>query len=164
MFSHLLCTRVLNEISLLTQDFVLVIGLLGSVIFIWTLTYLHLISMKIFKYFSSLKLGPLIKLSLLEDWFIVITWTLVINLYLWHISLILQPRASFKFPYGEISLEQKEEEEEDVKKVFSINGILKGHILNGICSARYKDEDLNLRYCFKVISFWYSIWSMLLLY
>lgn len=74
-------------------------------------------------------------------------------MFSWHISLILQPRASFKFPYGEISLEQKEEEEEDVKRVFSINGILKGHILNGICTARYKDEDLNLRYCFKVISF-----------
>nr|GMD61530.1 outer envelope pore protein 37, chloroplastic [Ipomoea batatas] len=65
------------------------------------------------------------------------------------VPAIGMPRASFKFPYGEISLEQKEEEEEDVKKVFSINGILKGHILNGICSARYKDEDLNLRYCFK---------------
>nr|GMD67720.1 outer envelope pore protein 37, chloroplastic [Ipomoea batatas] len=65
------------------------------------------------------------------------------------VPAIGMPRASFKFPYGEISLEQKEEEEEDVKKVFSINGILKGHILNGICSARFKDEDLNLRYCFK---------------
>ncbi|XP_010277804.1 PREDICTED: outer envelope pore protein 37, chloroplastic [Nelumbo nucifera] len=57
------------------------------------------------------------------------------------------PKATFKFPYGEVSLEEKEEEE--VKKALSINGILKGQILKGVCTAQYKDEDLNLRYSYK---------------
>lgn len=63
--------------------------------------------------------------------------------------LVLQPRATFRFPLGEISLEEREEEE--VKKVLSVSGILKGQFLNGICTAEYKDEDLNLRYSYKVI-------------
>lgn len=62
--------------------------------------------------------------------------------------LILQPRATLKFPLGEVSLEERDDEE--VKKALSINGILKGQILNGVCTAQYKDEDLKLRYIYKV--------------
>ncbi|CAL5391450.1 unnamed protein product [Camellia sinensis] len=57
------------------------------------------------------------------------------------------PKATFNFPLGEISLEEKEEEE--VKKMLSINGIVKGHLLNGVCTAQYKDENINLRYLYK---------------
>jgi hypothetical protein len=62
--------------------------------------------------------------------------------------LILQPRATLKFPLGEVSLEERDDEE--VKKALSINGILKGQILNGVCTAQYQDEDLKLRYIYKV--------------
>ncbi|THG10350.1 hypothetical protein TEA_004158 [Camellia sinensis var. sinensis] len=58
------------------------------------------------------------------------------------------PKATFNFPLGEISLEEKEEEE--VKKMLSINGIVKGHLLNGVCTAQYEDENINLRYLYKV--------------
>ncbi|KAK1270366.1 hypothetical protein QJS04_geneDACA006132 [Acorus gramineus] len=57
------------------------------------------------------------------------------------------PRATFRFPHGEIMLEEKQEDE--VKRVLSINGILKGQLMNGVCTAQYKDNDLNLRYCYK---------------
>nr|XP_023871945.1 outer envelope pore protein 37, chloroplastic [Quercus suber]POE86390.1 outer envelope pore protein 37, chloroplastic [Quercus suber] len=57
------------------------------------------------------------------------------------------PRATLKFPLGEVSLEEREEEE--VKRTLSVNGIFKGHFLNGVCTAQYKDEDLNLRYAYK---------------
>ncbi|KAI5670059.1 hypothetical protein M9H77_19912 [Catharanthus roseus] len=61
-----------------------------------------------------------------------------------------KPRASVKFPYGEISVEEKDEEvEEDSKRMLSVIGILKGHVLNGICTAHYKDENLSLRYSYK---------------
>ncbi|MCD7466715.1 Outer envelope pore protein 37, chloroplastic [Datura stramonium] len=62
------------------------------------------------------------------------------------------PRATLKFPLGEVSVEEKEEEEEEdvqVKRILSVNGILRGQILNGVCTAKYKDEALDLRYCFK---------------
>ncbi|XP_059291810.1 outer envelope pore protein 37, chloroplastic [Lycium ferocissimum] len=60
------------------------------------------------------------------------------------------PRATLKFPLGEVSLEEKEEEEEEqAKRILSVNGILKGQILNGVCTAKYRDEALDLRYCFK---------------
>lgn len=61
----------------------------------------------------------------------------------------MQPRATVHFPLGEVSVEEKKTEE--AENVLSINGILKGHMLNGVCTALYKDNDLNLRYCFKVI-------------
>lgn len=61
----------------------------------------------------------------------------------------MQPKATIHCPLGEVSLEEKKTEE--VEKVLSVNGILKGHILNGVCTALYKDNDLNLRYCYKVI-------------
>ncbi|KAK6930413.1 hypothetical protein RJ641_004507 [Dillenia turbinata] len=57
------------------------------------------------------------------------------------------PRTKIRFPRGEISLEEKEEEE--VKRTLSLNGIFKGQILNGVCTAQYRDELLNLRYCYK---------------
>ncbi|KAK2641613.1 hypothetical protein Ddye_023376 [Dipteronia dyeriana] len=58
------------------------------------------------------------------------------------------PRATLKFPLGEISLEEREEEEE-AKKILSINGIVKGQILTGICTAQYQEEELKLRYSYK---------------
>lgn len=85
-----------------------------------------------------------------------------------HSSIILlQPRATLRFPLGEVSLEEKEEEEEELsKRILSVNGILKGQILNGVCTAKYKDEALDLRYCFKVVSFSLLVhfaWTQLLL-
>ncbi|XP_030528098.1 outer envelope pore protein 37, chloroplastic [Rhodamnia argentea] len=57
------------------------------------------------------------------------------------------PRATLKFPLGEVSLEEREEEE--VKRTLSVNGILKTQIWNGVCTAQYADEELKLRYNFK---------------
>ncbi|XP_007039142.2 PREDICTED: outer envelope pore protein 37, chloroplastic [Theobroma cacao] len=57
------------------------------------------------------------------------------------------PKATIRFPMGEVTLEEREEEE--VPKTLSINGILKGPILNGVCAAHYKDEELKLRYSYK---------------
>lgn len=47
-----------------------------------------------------------------------------------------------------MSLEEREEEE--VQRTLSINSIVKGQIFNGVCTAHYVDEDLKLRYSFKV--------------
>ncbi|OMO93553.1 hypothetical protein COLO4_16819 [Corchorus olitorius] len=57
------------------------------------------------------------------------------------------PKATFRFPMGEVSLEEREEE--DVPRALSIDGILKGQFLNGVCAAIYKDEELKLRYSYK---------------
>ncbi|XP_031477256.1 outer envelope pore protein 37, chloroplastic isoform X3 [Nymphaea colorata] len=57
------------------------------------------------------------------------------------------PRASLRFPHGEILLEEKEVDE--VKRALSVSGVLKNNILNGVCTAQFKDEDLNLRYSYK---------------
>lgn len=66
---------------------------------------------------------------------------------------MLQPRATLKFPVGEVSLEEKgEDEEEETKRTLSVSGILKNNILNGICTAEFKDENLSLRYAYKVNS------------
>ncbi|KAH0756964.1 hypothetical protein KY290_020457 [Solanum tuberosum] len=67
------------------------------------------------------------------------------------VPAIGKPRATIRFPLGEVSLEEKEEEEEEEqpKRILSVNGILKGQIMNGVCTAKYKDEALDLRYCFK---------------
>ncbi|XP_064956161.1 outer envelope pore protein 37, chloroplastic-like isoform X1 [Musa acuminata AAA Group] len=56
------------------------------------------------------------------------------------------PKTTVHFPLGEVSVERKDQETE---KALSINGILKGELLNGVCTALYRDEDLNLRYCYK---------------
>ncbi|KAJ4833631.1 Outer envelope pore protein 37, chloroplastic [Turnera subulata] len=60
---------------------------------------------------------------------------------------ISMPRATLKFPRGEVSLEEKEEEE--VKRTLSVSGALKSKILNGNGIAQFSDEDLKLTYAFK---------------
>ncbi|WOL00395.1 outer envelope pore protein 37, chloroplastic isoform X2 [Canna indica] len=60
---------------------------------------------------------------------------------------VCPPRATVRFPLGEVSVEERKDLE--AEKVLSINGILKGQLLNGVCTASYKDEDLNLRYSYK---------------
>lgn len=74
--------------------------------------------------------------------------------------LVLQPKATFRFPVGEVSLHEKEaevslqeREAEEAKNLLSVSGILKGQFFNGVCTAQYKDDELKLRYCYKVI-FW----------
>ncbi|KAK7348505.1 hypothetical protein VNO80_23063 [Phaseolus coccineus] len=57
------------------------------------------------------------------------------------------PKATFRFPLGEVSLQEKEEEE--VKSLLSVSGILKGQFFNGVGSAQYKDEEVKLRYSYK---------------
>ncbi|XP_059633106.1 outer envelope pore protein 37, chloroplastic-like [Cornus florida] len=59
------------------------------------------------------------------------------------------PRANFKFPLGEVTLAEKEEEYEEAERMLSINGVLKGHIPNGVCTAQYANQNLKLRYCYK---------------
>ncbi|XP_022863747.1 outer envelope pore protein 37, chloroplastic-like [Olea europaea var. sylvestris] len=60
------------------------------------------------------------------------------------------PRATLKFPLGEVSFEEREEDEkEEQKRTLSVNGIVKSHILNGVCTAQYHEENLNLRYAYK---------------
>ncbi|KAG6727284.1 hypothetical protein I3842_02G122400 [Carya illinoinensis] len=57
------------------------------------------------------------------------------------------PRATLKFPLGKVSVEERAEEE--LRPTLSINGILKGQILNGVYTAQFMDEDLKLRYACK---------------
>ncbi|GMH29694.1 hypothetical protein Nepgr_031537 [Nepenthes gracilis] len=57
------------------------------------------------------------------------------------------PKATLGFPNGEISLEEKEDEE--MKRILSMNSIVKGSVMNGVCTALYKDGDLDLRYSYK---------------
>lgn len=71
--------------------------------------------------------------------------------------LMLQPRATLKFPLGEVSLEEKEEEE--LKRTLSVSGIVKSQLLKGVCTAQFSDEDLKLRYSYKVVSSWHNILS-----
>ncbi|KAJ8493742.1 hypothetical protein OPV22_015463 [Ensete ventricosum] len=56
------------------------------------------------------------------------------------------PKTTVQFPLGEVSVERKDQETE---KALSISGILKGELLNGVCTALYGDEDLSVRYCYK---------------
>lgn len=63
--------------------------------------------------------------------------------------LLFQPRATLRFPNGEVSLEEKENEE--LNRVLSVNGIVKGQLLNGVCTATYNGNDLKLRYAYKVL-------------
>ncbi|KAB2016807.1 hypothetical protein ES319_D08G118600v1 [Gossypium barbadense] len=66
----------------------------------------------------------------------------------WHFkaAIDVKPKATFRFPIGEFSLEEREED--DVPRL-SINGIVKGPILYGVGAARYIDEELKLRYSYK---------------
>ncbi|CAN1261964.1 Outer envelope pore protein 37, chloroplastic [Linum perenne] len=57
------------------------------------------------------------------------------------------PRATLKFPFGQVSLEEGEIDEE--KRTLSISGLGKAQVLNGLCSAAYCEEELKLRYCYK---------------
>ncbi|KAK5782678.1 Outer envelope pore 37, chloroplastic -like protein [Gossypium arboreum] len=57
------------------------------------------------------------------------------------------PKATIRFPTGEVTLEEREDEE--VPSKLLINGILKGPILNGVGAAHYTDEELRLRYSYK---------------
>ncbi|GAB4825766.1 Outer envelope pore protein 37, chloroplastic [Ancistrocladus abbreviatus] len=57
------------------------------------------------------------------------------------------PKATLKFPAGEVSLEEKEDEV--ANRILSINGMIKSSIMNGVGTALYKDGNLNLRYSYK---------------
>ncbi|KAG6742335.1 hypothetical protein POTOM_053205 [Populus tomentosa] len=57
------------------------------------------------------------------------------------------PRATLKFPHGEVSLGEKEEEE--ARRTLSVSGIVKSQLTYGIFTAQFSDEDLKLRYCYK---------------
>jgi hypothetical protein len=67
------------------------------------------------------------------------------------------PKTTLKFPRGEISFQEKEEEGEEqmeVQRMLSLSGILvsgivKGQVLNGACTAQYNDGNVNLRYAYK---------------
>lgn len=64
---------------------------------------------------------------------------------------IALPKATFKFPQGEISLQEinDHDEEEQVKNSLSVSGTLKGQLLKGLCTAQYKDQEFKLRYRYK---------------
>ncbi|XP_020106946.1 outer envelope pore protein 37, chloroplastic isoform X1 [Ananas comosus] len=57
------------------------------------------------------------------------------------------PKATFHFPLGEVSVAEKKTDEGE--KILSVNGIVQSRLLNGVCTAHYRDNDLNLRYCYK---------------
>jgi len=73
---------------------------------------------------------------------------LFLLLFIHMIFLLLQPRVTLKFPHGEVSLGEKEEEE--ARRTVSVSGIVKSQLTNGIFTAQFNDEDLKLRYCYKV--------------
>eukprot|EP01018_Ginkgo_biloba_P002279 Gb_22926 [translate_table: standard] len=56
------------------------------------------------------------------------------------------PRATLTFPYGELKLE---DEVRDEARALSINGFVVGNLMNGLCLAEYKEENLNLKYKYK---------------
>ncbi|KAJ0817590.1 putative outer envelope pore protein [Helianthus annuus] len=64
------------------------------------------------------------------------------------------PKAALKFPFGEVSFEenedQEEEEEVDAAPKLAFSGILKAQVHKGILNAQYREDMLNLRYSFKV--------------
>ncbi|KAL8151326.1 hypothetical protein V2J09_021134 [Rumex salicifolius] len=57
------------------------------------------------------------------------------------------PKAAFAFPAGEVSLEEKENEEE--KRILSVSSLVKATLMNGVCTAFYNDDTMNLKYCYK---------------
>ena len=65
------------------------------------------------------------------------------------ILFIWQPRATFHFPIGQVSVEESRNEEEE--KLLSVDGIAKSDFLDGVLTAHYDKNNLNLRYCYKVI-------------
>ncbi|GFP90308.1 outer envelope pore protein 37 chloroplastic, partial [Phtheirospermum japonicum] len=59
------------------------------------------------------------------------------------------PGEFFKFPLGDVLFEEKEEEVEEQKRIFSVTSFFgKNPVLNGVCTAKYIDEDLVLRYAY----------------
>jgi hypothetical protein len=57
------------------------------------------------------------------------------------------PSATFHFPIGQVSVEESRNEEEE--KLLSVNGIAKSDFLDGVLTAQYDKNNLNLRYCYK---------------
>ncbi|XP_044387700.1 outer envelope pore protein 37, chloroplastic isoform X1 [Triticum aestivum] len=57
------------------------------------------------------------------------------------------PRATFLFPNGEVSVKEKKLDEGE--KILSVNGIVKSHVLNGVCTALYNDNMMNIKYRYK---------------
>ena len=57
------------------------------------------------------------------------------------------PRATLHFPIGQVSVEERTNEED--QKMLSVYGIAKTDFLDGILTAQYNENDLNLRYCYK---------------
>jgi len=58
------------------------------------------------------------------------------------------PRATFFFPKGEVSIKEKILDEGD--RILSVNGLVKSHVLNGVCTAVYSDNAMNIKYRYKV--------------
>lgn len=61
----------------------------------------------------------------------------------------MQPRATLHFPIGQVSVEERRNEADE--KMLSLYGIAKSDFLDGILTAQYSENDINLRYCYKVI-------------
>ncbi|XP_047046790.1 outer envelope pore protein 37, chloroplastic-like isoform X1 [Lolium rigidum] len=57
------------------------------------------------------------------------------------------PRATFVFPNGEVSFKEKKLDEGD--RILSVNGLVKSHVLNGVCTALYNDNVMNIKYRYK---------------
>ncbi|CAM0945296.1 unnamed protein product [Alopecurus aequalis] len=57
------------------------------------------------------------------------------------------PRATLHFPIGQVSVEERTNE--DDQKMLSVYGAAKADFLDGILTAQYNENDLNLRYCYK---------------
>ncbi|CAN6279146.1 unnamed protein product, partial [Urochloa humidicola] len=57
------------------------------------------------------------------------------------------PRATFHFPIGQVSLTERINEEEE--KFMSVYGIAKSDFMDGVLTAQYNENNLNLRYCYK---------------
>lgn len=60
----------------------------------------------------------------------------------------MQPRATFIFPKGEVSIKEKILDEGG--RILSVNGLAKSHVLNGVCKAVYNDNAMNIKYRYKV--------------
>ncbi|XP_050372321.1 outer envelope pore protein 37, chloroplastic [Argentina anserina] len=58
------------------------------------------------------------------------------------------PKATLKFPLGEVSFVEKEEEEQ-INRAYSMSGTVKGQIFNGLGTAYFAEDDIKLRYSFK---------------
>ncbi|KAL6642402.1 hypothetical protein ACP70R_020583 [Stipagrostis hirtigluma subsp. patula] len=57
------------------------------------------------------------------------------------------PRATFFFPSGEVSVKEKKLDEGD--RILSVSGKAKSHVLNGVCTAVYSDNAMNIKYRYK---------------